>query len=274
MQRVLDLEYDEIIFGLNLDSLRFAYTKNIPLFYSIGSFIAPPIYDFVDPQIKRKEYDDLHSRVSLLGLLPTQNVFSARLEDANTLTLATTKNLVINVKFNKLWLPNIGAIELEGMPAEYEKQDHINLVADTISVRSGLYHDYWELETDGDNFVKKIVFELSTRFFYKNKDNKKDCIALSYIKQEDMDKFDCSEIAARMKTAHFMEKAGIKGRWDKTNNCFKKIKLESVCRFVHPEYKLVYKDLPKSIEMLYNVPAPIIREDLYGEIQKVQVQSN
>ena len=44
--------------------------------------------------------------------------------------------------------------------------------------------------------------------------------------------------------------------------------------FVHPEYKLVYKDLPKSIEMLYNVPAPIIREDLYGEIQKIQVQSN
>ena len=274
MQRVLELEYDEIIFGLNLDSLRFAYTKNIPLFYTFDSVSSPPIYDFVDSRIKQKEYDDLCSRVSLLGLMPTRNIQSARLEDDNTLKLTTLQNLVVNVKFNKLWLINKGAKNLEGIPSEYEINDHTNLVVDIIDVRSGLYHDYLELETDSDNFVKKIIFELSTRFFYKNKDNKKDCVALSYIKEEDMQKFECSQLAARMKTAHYMEKAGIKGRWDKTNNCFKKVKLESRCRFIYPEYKLTYKDLPKNIEMLYNVPAPTIREDLYGEIQKIQVQSS
>jgi len=274
MQRVLELEYDEIIFGLNLDSLRFAYTKNIPLFYTISSINFPPNYDFVDPQIKRKEYENLYSRISLLGLFPTQNAYSARLEDNNNLKLITTQNFVINIKFNKLWVTNAGAINLEGMPPEYETHNHINLVADTISVRSGLYHDYWELDTDGDNFVKKIKFELSSRFFYKNTDNKKDCVALSYIKQEDMERFDCSEIAARMKTAHFMEKAGIKGRWDKTNGYFKKIKLESICRFIYPSYTLIYKDLPNNIQLLYNVPAPTLKEELYGEIQKLQVQSN
>ena len=274
MQRVLNLEYDEIVFGMSLDSFRFSYAKKIPLFYTISSIQSPPIYDFVDPTTKRKEYDDLFSRISLLGLVPIKNAHSARLEDNNTLKITTLQNLVVNVKFNKLWLVNSGALILEGMPPEYEIKDQINIVADTISVRSGLYHDYWELDTDGDDFVKKIVFELSTRFYYKNIDNKKDCIALSYLKQEDMGKFDCSEIAARMKTAHFMEKAGIKGRWDKTNNCYKKIKLESCSRFVYPIYTLEYKDLPKNIELLYNVPAPIIREDLYGEIQKIQVQSN
>lgn len=274
MQRVLEVEYDEIIFGLNLDSLRFAYSKNIPVFYTIGSISSPPVYDFSDPQIKLDEFKNLDSAVGLLGLMPARAGQSARLEDNNTIKLTTINNLVIKIRFNKLWLTNTGALELEGMPPEYEMQDATNLVADVITVNSGLYHDYWELETDGDYFVKKIVFRLSERFYYKNIDNKKDCVALSYIKPENIHKLEYSEVAARMKTAHFMANAGIKGRWDKTNNRFKKIKLQSVCRFVYPSYTLIYKDLPSNIQMLYNVPVATLRENLYGEIQKIPVQSD
>jgi hypothetical protein len=274
MQRDLELEYDEIIFGLNLDSLRFSYAKNIPIFYTLNGISAPPIYDFVDPKIKRDEFDDLQSRVALLGLTPARAGQSARIEDGNTLKLVTLGNLIIKIKFNKLWLTNTGAAELEESLPESEFVDLIHFVADPISVRSGLYHDYWELETDGNDFVKKIVFKLSDRFFYKNIDNKKDCVALSYIKDEDLDKLEFSEVASRMKTAYYMKKAGIKGRWDNTNGYFKPIKLESVCRIVYPQYKLKFKDLPSHIEMLYDVPAPQLKDDLYGEIKKIPVQQN
>lgn len=272
MQRDLELEYDEIIFGLTLDSLRFSYAKNIPVFYTDGAIDAPPIYDFVDPKIRLLEYKELKERVALLGLDPAKTVQSARLEDCDILKIVTTSNLVIKIKFNKLWLTSFGASELEGMPPEFEKVECNNLVADRINVRSGLYHDFWELETDGDNFVKKIVFELSNRFFYKNIDNKKDCVALSYIKDDDLSKFEYSELAAKMKVASFMKNAGIKGRWDKTNGYYKIIKLESVCRLIYPSYKLIYKNLPRNVEMLYNVPVSQLKESLYGEIEKLCLQ--
>lgn len=274
MQRDLELEYDEIIFGLNLDSLRFSYAKNIPVFYTLNGVSAPPMYDFVDPKIKRDEFDDLQSRVALLGLTPAKAGQSARLEDNNTLKLISLSNMIIRIKFNRLWLTNLGVAELEETLPESEMVDHINLVADPISVRSGLYHDYWELETDGNDFVKKIIFKLSERFFYKNTDNKKDCIALSYIKPEHMEDMEYSELASRMKTAHYMKKAGIKGRWDNTNGYFKPIKLESVCRIVYPQYKLTFKDLPSNMGMLYDIPAPQLKDDLYGEIKKIPVQQN
>ncbi len=38
--------------------------------------------------------------------------------------------------------------------------------------------------------------------------------------------------------------------------------------------KLTFKDLPSNMGMLYDIPAPQLKDDLYGEIKKIPVQQN
>lgn len=273
IQRTLEMQFDKLIIGADLDALRFAYANKIPFIYSKKK--EPLFYDLDGYCKTYNRHQEILAYASLRNLNPFSTLVQAiRVQDDNTLKVATTGNFSVIVNFNKLYISDDR--DIEGLPPVTHKWNNKNLVIDHTDVNSGLYHDYDELTTD-DDLVKKIFFRLSTRFKYKftdiNKDNKKDCIVISLIETENLDLLEYSQVATRLKTAKVMKAAGIKGRWDKTNERFKLIKLTSRKREIYPLWKNLYNDLPKNMEVIYNVPEVVIEEDnLYGEIQKLQIQ--
>jgi len=258
LQRTLDLHYDKLVIGADLSALRFCYVNNVPY---IGKYNKIQEYDFDGYKIKFQEYYKLAQLTSLRSLNAFSGLCEAvRIENDKTLKVATPQGLSVTVHFENLIISD--STILEGMPSPSDATGNDNLVLDYIDVSSGLYHEFDFIETE-DEFVKKIYFYPSKRFFYRNLDNKKDCVSLSIVKTKDLEEFDYSEVASRLKTKKEMEKVGIKGRWDKTNQHFKKVKLNSRVREVYPLYKNIYNDLPSNIQLLHSHENIVLEDKLY-----------
>jgi len=252
MQRTIELHYDKLIIGADLESVYFSYANKIPIIYLKKKFF--PLYTLEkleDLRKPRKEFEKMLSIVSFSFLNPMAEMLQAiRIESDNLLTATTKSNISVKITFNKLYISETDYIE--GLPIPTGVTGDDNLVVDYLSVNSGHGHYYNLIETEED-FVKRVFFHRSYRFKFRQ-NSKKDCVCVSIIKTKDLDDYGFSDNAVRMKTVSIMKKAGIRGRWDKTNNRHKTLKLTARKRFIYRQWKNVYADLPKSIEILYNAP--------------------
>jgi hypothetical protein len=100
-------------------------------------------------------------------------------------------------------------------------------------------------------------------------ETKKDCVGISYITNKNIQNFEYSEVAARMKITAEMKKNGICGRWDRTNNMNKPIKLVSNRREIFQLWKNKY-NFSKIQQIYYADPVTIDEKDLY-ELQKIPI---
>jgi hypothetical protein len=259
MQRTLDLHYDKLVIGADLSALRFCYTNKTPLIFIRKK--PPFLYD----SNLLQEYNKLMFFISLNGLIPFSNLISAiRIENDQEIKIVTKNNLLATIKVDKLYLSD--DFNISGLSEIVGTTGNLNFVIDYQNVHSGLDHSFEEIETD-DKFISKIKFFRSPRFAFIQ-ETKKDCAGISYITNEELDKFEFSEVAARMKILSEMKKAGIHGRWDKTNNRYKPIKLVSNRREIYQLWKNIYDS---SIEQIFDAPPVIINEENLYELQKKSI---
>lgn len=259
MQRTLELHYDKIIIGADLDALHFSYANNIPIFF-IRKVTLPPYT--IEGANDNKYYDRLLFLLSLRNLVPASDkILSIDLEDNIAIKISLKTGFNIRVTYNHLYISD--DYNVTGLPLP-DKQKKYSLVLDYIDVLSGHGHKFDSIKTKA-KFVSKIVFYTSKRFFYKQED-KKDCVTISIVNDSDLEKSENSDIMVRIITARVMKENGITGRWDKTNKRFKPIKLRSNSREIYPITKTKYSTLPSNISILQERPEITLEEvKIYGK---------
>lgn len=246
MQRTLELYYDQLVIGSDLNALSYCINNNCPSIYL--RVLYPYKYnEKEDWKILRHEWQQKAYTLSYNGFPLSNKLVSLRLEDDKVIKGVTKLGLVITIKYNKLLISD--DYKIEGLPPTQNKTNYDNWVIDWFDVLIGAKHDL-ECISDSDDFIRKIYFYPSTRGFKINL--YKDIAAVSKITDEKLNDFDYSETVARLKILKMLDSSGIKGNWDKTNERFTKPKLISTRRDIYPLGKNIYSNLPKSIEILYD----------------------
>ena len=158
------------------------------------------------------------------------------------LIITTEHQRVIKARFNKLLI--FEDQQLQTLPDLERKEQLGNDVFDWFNVRYGCRHDVDTLHGD-DNFISRIHFYPTDR-----SDNKtlKDAVAVSRLKDAQLQDLDYSEYMARFKVEHMMKEAGIKGPINGYKNkkpIYLGLKTEHAERQVVSRVKRFYKPDPR-----------------------------
>lgn len=164
--------YDQVVFGSNIHALMYAYTNQIPLFYSLLD--KPKDFEFYKPPFSFSNINNVNNfilngnevnfgmkklhlweQLSFVlgydGLMPlSNNVVSVRMDD-DILKITTKTSRVLKVKFNHLYLFDDN---IEGLPQE-RKIYNEGVIYDYFKFDS--LHEYKQMliQTE-DDFVNQI----------------------------------------------------------------------------------------------------------------------
>jgi hypothetical protein len=261
IQRTLELQYDQLVIGSDLSALSYCYVNKCP---AVFLTIDRP-YEYNEKGIWDEDialWNDMAYLLSNSKYIPfSDKIVSIRLENDNQLKVITKYNLVATISFQNLIISNDKNIE--GLPPPISKTNHDNWVIDWFNVNIGAKHDLDFIDDNESDFVKKIYFYITRRYQYNI--DRKDLVCVSKINDENLLKDEYNQNICRLKTIKMMQQAGIKGKWDKTNNMFVKPRLTSIKRDIHPFGKNIYNNLPSSISMLYNSHKDILLDAQYDE---------
>ena len=232
MQRTLDLHYDKLIIGADLSALFFAINNTIPIVFI--DLKRPNIFD-----ANLDIYNNLLFKLASKDLIPFSNlVHSIRLEE-DCLKVVTKNNLVVTVTYDKLFISD--DYKIEGLPIIIGKTNNENLVVDYIDIVSGRNDNIKQINTNNGNII-----------FYKSETNGIDAAHIMKIYDKEINSFEFSEAAIRLKVLKEMKQNGFKGRYDKTNDHFKPVIIKSIKREIFALGKNIYDKLPINIEILYD----------------------
>lgn len=259
-QRTLELYYDQLVIGSDLSALSYCYVNKCPtIFLSVDK---PYIYSENENwNDDISLWNDLAYLISNDKYVPfSDKIVSIRLESEKQLKAVTKLGLVATINFESLVISNDKNIE--GLPNPISKTNHDNWVIDWFNVSRGSIHDL-DVIVDSDDFVKKIYFYISQRFY--TNDKKKDLVAVSKITDKQLKNDNYAQNIARLKVLNLMKKNGIKGIWDKSNNTYLKPKISSVKRDIYPLGKNIYDSLPNNISILYDSVENILSKAEYDQ---------
>lgn len=244
MQRILELSYDKIVIGSDLDALSFSYSNNCHLIYI--KLQKPIAFDILPGWENRIElWNKFAFNLSFGGYMPFVNkIDSIRLED-DYIKAITVDNLLLKIKYNKLYISD--PYKVEGLPANHEHTNDKVIIQDYFDVTSGMHHEH-TLLTSNDELVSKLYFYNSTR--QHNWPDSKDCVAVSLIDSSNLLNEDYSQGVVRIKSLNMMKEAGIKGK--KNGNIVKHrpINIAYNRREIIPVGKTIFYNLQSNIEML------------------------
>ena len=191
----------------------FAYNKKYPLI--LNSLERPFRFDTLEREV---EIDGLRSdnaltlwswclyEISLRGHAPFgPSVSSVRVED-NKMTIVAKQGFSLKAEFEKCYIFEDDNVLVEN--EILENTEPFFRVFDWMSVRTGTTHSFEFLNTK-DNFIKNIYFYKSDRI--DGNHNKKDLVAVSYLKESQLYDFDYSDTMARFKVQKIMKDNGIIG---------------------------------------------------------------
>ena len=132
MERTLELFYDELVIGADLSALLYCYIKKVPHIFT--RYIRPHKYNLDrDYEKDLESYDYIFYNLALNGLSPLcDKVQTIRLEDENNLSVATSDNFLVKIKFNKLVISDDHKIE--GLPQKIGKTSVDNYVIDLYGI--------------------------------------------------------------------------------------------------------------------------------------------
>ena len=153
-------------------------------------------------------FDALAYKLSFQGLSPfADKVSSIRLEENNTLKIATKNARVFRVSYDKLRI--FDTTNVHDLPFEAEKVTKGFRVYDWFDVNKGAQHDVDLIEDNNSSLVRKITFYPNERDPGNN--NNKDLVAESFLTEEQLYDPEYSDTYARLKVLSMMKQHGIKG---------------------------------------------------------------
>ncbi len=202
----LNLYYDNLNIGRTLTCLLHSFKTETPCILTRPT---PPFkfdehisnYDFsflgIEDANPQQVWDRLCFLLSMSGLLLfPSNVSNARMSDS-VVEVITNNNQKIIIECG-----NIQLFDNEET-GWYHVYDYYNW-------RSGSLHNKDEINDYDDYFVKKVIFYSSERDRVNN--NVKDIIAVSYLRDDELEDLEASPVYSRLKILQMLKKAGIKGR--------------------------------------------------------------
>lgn len=246
IQRNLELTFDKLVVGSDITAFAYSHEYRCPSIF-IRSLEPYENNETGNSRRQKELWKELSYSLLLNNQFPFSNLISSfRLKD--DILVASTKNgFLCNIKFNHLYISD--DYMFSGLPAPIGKTNNFNWVIDWFNVRNGTKHQFDFLIDEESEFVKKILFYYSDRF-YKNA-GFKDLMTFSKISDEHISLDEYNQNVARLKTTKMMMDAGINGVWDKTNQRFKKPLLTSVKREVYPLGKNIYPYISDKVTFLY-----------------------
>lgn len=247
-QRTLELEYDKLVIGSDLSALSYAYVNKIPVIYL--NLNKP--FKFDDENIWKSKRDIWNKLCFLLAYtkyMPFGNIITNIKIDNNLLKCITKNYLSINITYNNLFI--FDDYKIDGLPAPINKTNNFYHVLDYFNVLSGASHDYKYL-SDDDDFVKKVIFYPTKRMPSNFRKNIKDCVSVSRIEEKNLLLDEYSQNYSRLKTINLMAKAGIKGYYEKADNYYRKVQIESNKRKIFPLGKNIYPHISNNIKFIYD----------------------
>ena len=227
--RDINIECDKLVIGSTLDALVYCFLNNLPM---VCTHLQPPfsfehfnvdddlsifgvqnIEKIIKTNLGKKTvgldklwlWERLFFHLSVSGLcFLSDKAVSLRISN-NTIKASTANARMAKIYFNDLVI--FDDMNVHGLGV-YKIEDKIFTVYDWFDVRSGMKHNYDQIE-DTTDFVNHIIFYPSDRVAGDH--NFKDAIAVSYLTKEQLDDFEYSDINARFKTRHLMKHHGIRG---------------------------------------------------------------
>ena len=215
--------YENVILGYNTQSLIYAFYTGYPIVGRCTS--VPKIYKKL-PSSMTMQYSDfnmgsgsadseaelwhhLYMLLSLGGQVPfSDNVGGIRIDADDVLTVTTrNRSRIVKIKYNKLWV--FEDEDVSGLPPIRELCTE-HKVHDWFNIRKGMKQTESLLLTPTEDFVREIVFYPSERIDGDHPD-RKDLCAISYLQEDEIEKFEYSSTMARFKAMDIMKHAGIKG---------------------------------------------------------------
>jgi len=244
MQRVLELSYDQLVIGNDLDALSFCYYNKI---HNISSRICKPFQYDIDSDwlLKKDLWSKYAFNLSYNGLMPFgDKIENIRLEDSY-LKAVTKNGLLLKIKYNKLYISD--DYKVDGLPFEHYYTSDKLLLHDYFKVLSGTNHEYDILESN-DSLITKLYFYKSDR--QSNHFICKDCVGVSLIESTDLSHEDYSQGIARIKALKMMKDAGIKGRANGKIHINRPVAIEHIKREFFSIGKTIYTNLENNMQML------------------------
>ena len=227
------LEHEEIVIGSNLAAVLYAFTHNLPIFFSRPR--RPFRFDYFDADIdfsclgtptesrQLQLHDGAHMTVgasknliwerllfilSLAGKAPLSTLCSHLRYDGEVLRCSNDYAKIAEIKFEKAHY--FGDANATGIVQKEVANDRY-LCYDWIAFNRGGKHEVDYIETE-DDFVKQIWFYPSDRI--DGNTAVKDACVISHLNAEHLDEFDYSHTMARFKLIHEMESRGMKGLYN------------------------------------------------------------
>tara|TARA_R110000824_G_scaffold53868_3_gene148751 strand:+ start:176 stop:1093 length:918 start_codon:yes stop_codon:yes gene_type:complete len=226
-------EYDKLVVGSSLQSLIYAFCKNLPLVFS--RFKTPCYIDFFDPDVslaylgldnqtmslrtegenkivgssKVEAWKHLMFFLSLSGNIPMMDKTAAiRLEDENTLKATTDSSRFARFKFNELIVFDE---DIAGLPDTLiQRAEKKYKVVDWMHIASGKQQAIDYFKTD-DEFVNEIHLYPADGIDGNNFSTK-DVVTISYLTEDQLKEFEYSDTYARFKATKIFKNAGFRGR--------------------------------------------------------------
>ena len=169
---------EEVVIGSGLNAAAYSLIKNVPLV--LNSAGSPFEFDYLNPEVDldkiglkniRKELNTPDGirlvglpkvdawryvvyMLSLGGLCPLADKTEAIRVEENRLTVTTSSSRVIKFDFDKLVV--FDDKNVHGLPGLPKQTDRLKVI-DWINVRSGMKHEFDQIEASSD-FVRRIHF--------------------------------------------------------------------------------------------------------------------
>ena len=203
-------EYERLAIGGTLPAFLFCYYNSVP---NINVGLKKPLV-FDETAVLNKGFGDtkrevlerLGTSLSLGGLLPFGGgMRSIRIVDKGTLE-AYSQARKVKVKFNELII--FDEDEIQNLPKVKKRVKKKYKVYDWLYAKQGKKHEHRLFETD-DDFVKEVIFHPSFRV--GSQKEWYDPLAVSYMKEEQLQDVNYGENMVRLKVTAMMKEAGIRG---------------------------------------------------------------
>lgn len=242
-------DFENVVIGYGLDAVQYAYHNEYPLI--LNSNKIPFRFDEteevsipgIDRNLTRTEeiWSLLLFEHAMKGLVPFGAGPAKASLTGHEMTVSVRDTLTVNMTFEKCFIFEDDGILVENEIIREGSKKY--RVFDWINVRVGMQHDVDIIEDDSD-FVRNVIFYPSERI--DGNHNRKDCVAVSYLTEEQLTNFDFSDTMVRFKVEKMMIEKGIKGSKSGFNPGKKQkmssIKLEPRHRERELLSKTIYKD--------------------------------
>lgn len=233
----------KLAIGRTLRTLQFAVENGA---MAIISDYSPP-NEIEDPK-GHMEWHHLSFVLGLRGLVPIPSDIENIRVGGKFVNVATEFSKLIKIQFQELYIFDVEkttGLDIQEKVSEYAVYDWFN-------IKRGARQTMQSIESD-DMFVSKLCFYPSKRIDGNHR-KLKDCYSKSYIKPEDLEKFEFSETAAKFAAMKLIKENNIKGPMRRFGS--KEHRLNLVLEHDYREFRknkkefIINESLPSNIFLL------------------------